>query len=67
MTKYKVTGGQDGLSGVEVAGKRYEPGETIEMPPKKAEWLIEIGILEVAGKASATPVEETKDEEDSDA
>ncbi len=51
MTKYSVTGGDDGLSGVEVAGKRYEPGETVEMPPKKAEWLLDIGILEPVGKA----------------
>lgn len=62
MTKYKVTGGEDGLSGVEVAGKRYEPGETVEMSPKKAEWLLDIGILEVAGKASEAKIETPKDE-----
>jgi hypothetical protein len=63
MTKYKVTGGDDGQSGIEFSGKRYEAGETVEMPPKKAEWLIEIGILEVAGKAAPeAKIETPKDE-----
>lgn len=53
MPKYKVTGGDDGLSGVEIAGQRYEPGETLEAATKKVEWMIEAGILEaVTGKAS---------------
>ena len=48
-----MTGGDDGLSGVEIAGQRYEPGETLEAATKKVEWMIEAGILEaVTGKAS---------------
>ena len=66
MPKFKVTGGDDGVSGIEYSGKRYEPGETVEMPAKKAEWMEEIGILEPVGKVSA-PVKETKDEDESDA
>jgi hypothetical protein len=54
VPKYKVTGGDDGESGIEVAGKRYEAGSTVEMPPKKAQWMVDIGILEaVGGKATA--------------
>lgn len=43
--KFKVTGGQDGVSGVEVAGKRYEPGDEVEMTEAKAAWLVEAGYL----------------------
>ena len=53
--RYKVTGGQDGTSGVEVGGRHYEPGETVELPGPKASWLIEKGYLEPAdGKGSKT-------------
>ena len=62
MPKYKVTGGDDGVSGIEYSGKRYEPGETVDMPPKKADWMVDIGILEPVGKATAAPKEEPKDE-----
>lgn len=43
---YKVTGGQDGISGIEVAGRRFEAGETVELPGTKAEWLVDMGYLE---------------------
>lgn len=50
--RYKVTGGADGVSGIEVAGQRYEPGETVELTPSKAAWLVEGGYLQSAdGKA----------------
>jgi len=49
VPKYKVTGGDDGESGIEFSGKRYEPGSTVEMPTKKADWLVDIGILEAVG------------------
>jgi hypothetical protein len=64
MPKYKVTGGDDGESGIEFSGKRYEPGETVEMPTKKAEWLVEVGVLELAGgkAASETKAETPKSE-----
>ena len=59
MPKYTVTGGEDGQSGVEVARKRYEPGASLDMPTKKAEWLVDIGILVAAGgKAFAPEAEE---------
>ncbi len=61
MPKYKVTGGDDGESGIEFSGKRYEAGSTVEMPSKKAEWMVEIGILELSGKAS---VETSKAEDE---
>ena len=54
MPKFKVTGGEDGESGVEVAGKRYEPGSTVEMTTKDAVWLVDIGILAPAGGRSFT-------------
>lgn len=43
--KFKLTGGQDGVSGIEVAGKRYEPGDEIELTEAKAGWLVEAGYL----------------------
>jgi hypothetical protein len=51
MPKYVVTGGADGVSGVEVAGQRYEPGDTVEIPAGKKDWRIEAGYLELASKA----------------
>ena len=48
MPKYVVTGGEDGLSGIEVAGKRYEPGETVEIPAGKKDWRIAAGYLALA-------------------
>lgn len=45
MPKYKVTGGQDGNSGVDVNNKWYAPGDTVEMPATKADWLVEQGYL----------------------
>ena len=55
MPKYTVTGGEDGVSGVEVAGQRYEPGDNLEAPTKKIEWMIEAGILEAASSGKAAP------------
>ena len=47
MAKYVVTGGTDGQSGIEVAGKRYEPGDTVEIPAGKKDWRIDAGYLEL--------------------
>lgn len=58
--KYQVAGGPQGDAGIEVAGRRYEVGEEVEMTAKQAEWLLEQGYVEVPGKAPAakpTPVE----------
>jgi hypothetical protein len=51
MSKYVVTGGEDGLSGVEVDGKRYEPGDVVEIAAGKKDWRIDAGYLELASKA----------------
>ena len=71
MPKYKVTGGDDGESGIEHDGKRYEPGATVELTAKQADWLVDIGILAPAGgkaapapKAAPTPKAETAKDED---
>ncbi len=54
MAKYVVTGGTDGQSGIEVAGKRYEPGDTVEIPAGKKDWRIDAGYLELASTHKAT-------------
>tara|TARA_R110000824_G_scaffold229276_1_gene416955 strand:+ start:306 stop:572 length:267 start_codon:yes stop_codon:yes gene_type:complete len=51
MPKYVVTGGESGTSGIEVAGKRYEPGEVVEIAAGKKDWRIEAGYLELASSA----------------
>ena len=47
MPRYVVTGGEDGLSGIEVGGKRYEPGEVVEIAAGKKDWRIDAGYLEL--------------------
>lgn len=44
--RFRVTGGADGVSGIEFQGKRYEPGAEVDMTAKQAEWLVEQGYLE---------------------
>ena len=51
MPKYVVTGGETGLSGIEVDGKRYEPGDTVEIAAGKKDWRIDAGYLELASKS----------------
>ena len=51
MPKYVVTGGEDGKSGIEVDGKRYEPGETVEIATGSKDWRIAAGYLELASKS----------------
>ena len=51
MPKYVVTGGEDGRSGIEGGGKRYEPGETVEIAAGKKDWRIDAGYLELASKS----------------
>ena len=63
--RYKVTGGSDGTSGIDVGSRRYDAGDIVEMTQSKAEWLIERGLLEpVSGRGSkAEPVENTEQTE----
>lgn len=59
--KYRVTGGADGASGISVGSRRYEAGDTLDMPQSKAQWLIDRGLLEPVSARSSTkdePVEE---------
>ena len=51
MPKYVVTGGESGTSGIEVDGKRYEPGQTVEIAAGKKDWRIDAGYLELASKS----------------
>jgi len=51
MPKYVVTGGADGMSGIEVDGRRYEPGDTVDIATGKKDWRIEAGYLELASKS----------------
>jgi hypothetical protein len=46
--RFKVTGGKDGRAGVEIAGRRYEPGDIVDITGSKANWLVELGYLETA-------------------
>ena len=58
MPKYTVTGGQDGQSGINYNGKRYEPGDVVDVAKPKGLWLIDEGYLALAGKAKAQSAEE---------
>ena len=58
--RFRVTGGQDGTSGIDVADKRYEAGDEVELTVKQSEWLLEQGYVEAvdasAKKSKGTPV-----------
>ncbi len=60
MPRYVVTGGADGVSGVEVDGRRYEPGDTVEIPTGKKDWRIAAGYLELASKAKRARNDSTR-------
>ncbi len=49
--RYRVTGGQDGISGIDVAEKRYNAGDEVELTAKQAEWLLEQGYVETLDAA----------------
>ena len=64
--RYKVTGGADGVSGIEVADKRYEVGDEVELTAKQAEWLVEQGYVapvESTGKRAKSEAPEQTTEE----
>jgi hypothetical protein len=52
VPKYVVTGGEDGQSGVNFAGKRYEPGDVVDVAKPKGLWLIDEGYLALASKSA---------------
>jgi hypothetical protein len=62
--KFRVTGGADGVSGIDVGNRRYEAGDVVEMTSNKAEWLVERGLLVADSKWSAEP--EVEDEPELD-
>ena len=51
--KFRVTGGPEGDRGISAAGRRYEPGDVIELTQAKAQWLIDKGLLETDGGKNA--------------
>ena len=48
MPKYIVTGGPSGDAAIEVAGKVYEVGSTIDL--KSTDWLVKQGYVASPGK-----------------
>ena len=52
MPKYIVTGGESGEATIEVAGKVYEVGDTVQL--KSSDWLVKQGYV------SSTVKKETK-------
>jgi len=61
--KFRVTGGTDGVSGIDVGNRRYEAGDVVEMTSNKAEWLVERGLLVADSKWSADPEPEVEEAE----
>lgn len=45
MPKYKVTGGADGTAEIEIKGRVYSPGDTVELTGKADDWLVKQGYL----------------------
>ena len=62
--KFRVTGGPEGDRGIDAGGRRYEPGDIIEMTQAKAQWLIDKGLLEADGgkTAKSTPAPDQEPE-----
>ena len=61
MAKYLVTGGESGESGVHLHGKRYEPGDVVEVANPKKLWLIDEGYLVLASKAKTKAASDDDD------
>ena len=53
MAKYIVTGGETGDSSVEISGKTYKPGDTVELKSGN-DWLVKQGYLKPLGKKGAS-------------
>jgi hypothetical protein len=45
MAQFICTGGESGEGTIEIAGKVYEAGDTVELSGKKDLWLVEQGHL----------------------
>lgn len=56
--RFRVTGGRDGVSGIDVGSKRFEVGDVVDLTAKQAEWLIEQGYLEPADSTKKAPAVE---------
>lgn len=53
--KFRVAGGPSGDAGIEVAGRRYEPGDEVDLSPKQSDWLVEQGYVVALGKEAPAP------------
>jgi hypothetical protein len=60
--KFRVAGGPTGDAGIDVADRRYEVGDEVEMTQKQAEWLLDQGYLAPIGKGGFTAVVEATPE-----
>ena len=49
MPKYIVTGGETGEAAIEVAGKTYEVGDSLEL--KATDWLVKDGYVKAVKAA----------------
>jgi len=54
MAKYIVTGGETGEAQIEIKGKIYSSGDTVELTGKQDLWLVEQGHLASTKQATAT-------------
>ena len=53
MSKYIATGGATGEADIEIAGKTYSAGDTVELVGKKDLWLVEQGYLKATSKQTS--------------
>ena len=53
MPKYIATGGATGEADIEIAGKTYSAGDTVELTGKKDLWLVEQGYLKATSKQTS--------------
>ena len=53
MSKYIATGGATGEADIEIAGKTYSAGDTVELTGKKDLWLVEQGYLKATSKQTS--------------
>lgn len=53
MAKYIVTGGATGDANIEISGKTYEPGDTVELKSGN-DWLVKQGYLKPVTKKGSS-------------
>ena len=51
MPKYIVTGGESGEAEIEIKGKTYSPGDTVDLSGSSDKWLVDQGYLRSTTKA----------------